>query len=256
MKKLIRNLAYRLGYTISKNSNTINFENKCLQVENKQSLLVTFYNNLKNVNFYPKFVVDIGANTGTWTRQLLHHFPNAHVLMIDPQENLKDNFEDLLGENVKYLPMGASNKNDVLLFTIHERDDSCSFIYSKEEADKMGLEQLEIPVKTLNSIIKENNFPCPDIIKIDAEGLDLEVIEGASDFYGKTEVFLVEASVCCSTYKNTVTEIIKSMDQSGYQMYEITDLNRPFPETPILWLIEIAFVRKNGVILSNVNFKI
>lgn len=256
MKKLISEIAYRFGYTISKNSTTTNHENNSFQVENKQSLLVTFYNNLKNVNFYPKFVVDVGANTGTWTRELLHHFPDANVLMIDPQENLKANFQDLIGDTVKYLPMGASNKNDTLLFTIHERDDSCSFIYSKEEAEKMGLKQIEIPVKTLNTIISENNFPCPDVIKIDAEGLDLEVIEGASDFYKKTEVFLVEASVCCYTYKNTVTEIVNLMDKVGYQMYEITDLNRPFPETPILWLIEIAFVRKNGAVLSNQNFKI
>jgi hypothetical protein len=31
--------------------------------------------------------------------------------------------------------------------------------------------------------------------KIDAEGLDLEVLKGASNYFGKTEIFMVEAGV-------------------------------------------------------------
>jgi len=225
-------------------------------IENKEDLLVTFYNNLKRANFFPKFVVDIGANTGTWTKELIRHFPDANVLMIEPQERLKTHFEPLLNDKITYLSVGVGNKNDILKFTIHDRDDSCSFVFTEEEAKSLGYEQIEIPIRTLNSIIKENNYPIPDIIKIDAEGLDLEVIEGASDFYNKTEVFLVEASVTNDTYKNTVSEVVKLMDKVGYMMYEITDLNRPFSETPILWLIEIAFVKKDGYLINNINLKV
>lgn len=255
IKNLIGNILKTLGYKITKTSNVSAASTTQIikSIENKEDLLSTFYNNLKANKFYPKFVVDIGANTGTWTRELLKNFPETNVLMIEPQERLMPNFQDLLGDNVSFMPVGVSNKNDILRFTLHERDDSCSFIYTEEEANKMGLKQIEIPVKTLNSIIEENDYPVPDIIKIDAEGLDLEVIEGASNFYGKTEVFLVEASVCCETYKNSVAKIVSMMDQSGYQMYEITDLNRPFPHSPILWLIEIAFVRKDGYLVNNIN---
>lgn len=251
MKNFISNIAKSFGYTISKNSTATASKTNLETIENKQSLLITFYNNLKSAKFYPKFVVDIGANTGTWTRELLQHFPDTHVIMIEPQQNLKKHSEDLHNENVQFIACGASNKNDTLLFTIHDRDDSCSFIYSKEEAEARDFDQVEIPVKTLNSIIKENNLPTPDIIKIDAEGLDLEVIEGASDYYGKTEIFLIEAAVTCTGYKNTVSEVVKLMDKCGYQMYEITDLNRPFPHNPVLWLIEIAFVMKDGTFITN-----
>lgn len=253
IKNLIGNLLKTLGYQITKISD-VNSSTKVIKtIENKENLLSTFYNNLKAHKFHPKFIVDIGANTGTWTRELLKNFPDASVVMIEPQQRLMPSFQDLLSDRVSYLPLGVSNKNDILRFTIHERDDSCSFIYTEQEAKDMGLEQIQIPVKTLNSIVNENNYPIPDLIKIDAEGLDLEVIEGASDFFGKTEIFLVEASVSCDTYKNTVTKIVNLMDQSGYQMYEITDLNRPFPKSPILWLIEIAFVRKDGFLVKNIN---
>lgn len=253
IKNLIGGLFKSLGYQITKTSSIPSSPKAITILENKEDLLSTFYNNLKANKFYPKFIVDIGANTGTWTRELLKNFPEASVVMIEPQQRLMPHFQDLLNNQISYLPLGVSNKNDILRFTLHDRDDSCSFVYTEEEAKEMGLEQIEIPVKTLNSIIKENNYPCPDMIKIDAEGLDLEVIEGASDFFGKTEVFLVEASVCCETYKNSVTKIVSLMDQSGYQMYEITDLNRPFPQSPILWLMEIAFVRKDGFLVKSIN---
>jgi len=257
IKDLIGNLAKKMGYRITKNSTQQPTAQTVKTTENKEELLTVFYGNLKSSNFPLKFVVDIGANTGTWTRELLKNFPDVQVLMIEPQERLSSNFQDLLLQpKINYLPVGAGNKNDILKFTIHDRDDSCSFIYSEEEAEKMGYEQIEVPIKTLNSIIKENNYPFPDMIKIDAEGLDLEVIEGASDFYDKTEIFLVEASVCNGTYKNTVSEVVNLMDKCGFQMYEITDLNRPFPKSPVLWLIEIAFVRKNGFLLNNLNISV
>ncbi|MDM1551974.1 FkbM family methyltransferase [Empedobacter falsenii] len=257
MKDFISNIAQKLGYTIVKSSTYNDKKNVQVKViENKEDLLVTFYNNLKRANFFPKFVVDIGANTGTWTKELIRHFPDANVLMIEPQERLKTHFEPLLNDKITYLSVGVGNKNDIFKFTIHDRDDSCSFVFTEEEAKSLGYEQIEIPIRTLNSIIKENNYPIPDIIKIDAEGLDLEVIEGASDFYNKTEVFLVEASVTNDTYKNTVSEVVKLMDKVGYMMYEITDLNRPFSETPILWLIEIAFVKKDGYLINNINLKV
>ncbi len=35
------------------------------------------------------------------------------------------------------------------------------------------------------------------------------------------------------------------MDAKGYCLFDITDLNRPW-EKPVLWLVELVFVRKGG----------
>ena len=80
-------------------------------------------------------------------------------------------------------------------FTIVDRDDSCSFKYSKEEAKAMGFKQVQVPVNTLSAFLEENNLPIPELVKIDAEGLDLDVLEGSNSLFGKTEVFLVEAAI-------------------------------------------------------------
>lgn len=140
-------------------------------------------------------------------------------------------------------------KKGSFLFTIVDRDDSCSFRYTKEEALEAGFKQLEIPVVTLNELLFESKISVPDIIKIDAEGLDIEVLKGASDFFGKTEIFMVEAGVVNKLFHNSFLELINFMNNKGYRLFEITDLNRPF-DLKVLWLVELVFVKKGGFIDS------
>lgn len=229
-------------------------KNKNKKTENlsdKNYLLDNFYNNLKLFDFQPKHIVDIGANHGTWTREALIHFPNSHYTLIEPQYWLKSSIQDVIDANpkVQFHAFGAGEKEGAFMFTIVDRDDSCSFRYTKEEADKEGFKQVEIPVTTLNNLLAKSDLPIPDIIKIDAEGLDIEVLKGASDFFGKTEIFMVEAGVVNKMFENSFLNIINFMDEKGYRLYEITDLNRPF-EPKVLWLVELVFVLKNGYIDS------
>ncbi len=219
--------------------------------EGKNLLLQTLFTNIQKMGFSPKHIVDIGANHGTWTRETLNFFPDAYYTLIEPQEWLKPSFQDLLDSNPKitYKPVGAGSKPGSFKFTIVERDDSCSFRYTEEEAKEMGYEQVDIPIITLNDLVKTNNLPIPDIVKIDAEGLDIEVLKGANELFGKTEIFMVEAGVVIKEFDNSFLNMINFMDQNGYRLFEITDLNRPF-SLNVLWLVELAFVKKNGIIDS------
>lgn len=235
--KIFNPLALKLGYQLPKRE--------------KDLLLENFYNILKEFGLNVKHIVDVGANHGTWTREALLHFPNAYYTLVEPQEWLKPSLQDLLDTNSKisFHPVGVGKEEGSFKFTIANRDDSCSFKYTPEEAEKMNLKQVDIPVTTLNKLLKENNKPTPDIVKIDAEGLDLEVLEGASDLLGKTEVFLVEAGVVNKYFANSLLDVVSYMDKKGYRLFEITDLNRPF-NPKVLWLTELVFVKKNGIIDS------
>ena len=90
-------------------------------------------------------------------------------------------------------------------------------------------------------------MPVPEIIKIDAEGLDLEVLEGSSTLLGKTEVILIESAVLAVGLNNTIENVISIMDKNGYKLFDVLDLNRPFDsDTKHLMLVELAFVLKDG----------
>lgn len=241
--KLIDPIARKLGYV---KSHEINYDYR----SEKNTLLNVFFENLKLMNFEPKHIIDIGANHGTWTRETLKYFPNANYTLVEPQEWLKPSLQDLLDANPKisFSAVGAGSKSGSFKFTIVDRDDSCSFRYSEEEAIANGYKQVEIPIVTLNELVQNNpNLPFPDLVKIDAEGLDIDVLEGASDLFGKTEVFLVEAAIFNKVFENSLLEMVNYMDKKGYRLFEITDLNRPF--TPnVLWLVELAFIKKDGIL--------
>jgi FkbM family methyltransferase len=244
MKKLLKKSINKLGYRITRTSNTSE-----AYLDMHTFLLSNFYQTLKKLDFNPKHVVDVGANHGSWTREALEHFPDAHFTLVDPQHWLKKSFQDILDSNpkVRFHAVGAGEKEGSFQFTIHDRDDSSSFRYSEEDAKNEGLKQIEIPVVTLNKLLSDPALPIPDMIKIDAEGLDIEVLNGSSDFFGKTEIFLIEAGVGAKVFDNSFLNVINYMDQKGYRLFDITGMNRPFiPE--FLWLVELAFIKKEGFI--------
>jgi FkbM family methyltransferase len=206
---------------------------------------------LKRCGFAPKHVVDVGANHGTWTRKAIEYFPDASYLLVEPQDQLKRHVLDLidLGYKIQWINAGAGDEPGTLPFTISHRDDSSSFMPASGDPHVSGNRQMSIRVRTLNEIVCTARMPAPDMVKIDAEGFDLKVLAGASDLFGQTDIFLVEAVVCCVDYQNTLLEITKFMSNVGYRLIDITDLVRS-PKYDVLWLCEIVFLRRESRLLD------
>lgn len=86
-------------------------------------------------------------------------------------------------------------------------------------------------------------------MKIDAEGLDLKVLAGASELFGKTEIFLAEASIGQLDFENTALTLILTMAKAGYRLIDITDLNRS-PRHGVLCLCELVFLGNTSKLLD------
>ena len=67
------------------------FQNKN-QVTNANIIL----NLLKNKNFSPNYIVDVGCGYGEWTKKLLNIFPKSDFYLYDADKN---NFEKLAGKD-------------------------------------------------------------------------------------------------------------------------------------------------------------
>lgn len=248
MKKIIQKVLKLFGYRLVNINSLKSYKKELKNHLSKESMISTVFNLFKEVGFEPTHILDIGANHGTWTREVLKYYPDSKYTLVEPQEWLKESFSDLLkNDKIQFLPIGAGKENGYFNFTLVDRDDSCSFGYTEVQAKDSGFKQVNVEVKTINQIVQESSFPKPDLIKIDAEGLDLEVIQGASDLFGITEVFLIEAAVNCKSFDNSVMKVIVYMESIGYKLFDITDLNRPF-EKKVLWLMELVFVKKAGKI--------
>lgn len=236
LQKVIAPVAVRLGF----------YPYNPIQ-DNKSKLLARAFSNLKMNGFYPKTILDIGANHGTWTRDSLKIFPDSSYILVEPQSHLESSIEDLKRTaKIKFFPIGVGSKNGTFEFSINESDDSSSFRPVELNIDGYKfVKKIKVPMRTIDSFLQENNLPIPELIKIDAEGLDLEVLKGANSIFEKTECILIEASIHQRAFPNSFLKVINFMEDRGYEVFDITDLNRPFPNG-LLWLVEVLFVKKNS----------
>ncbi len=212
----------------------------------RDSALRTVLSILRNSGADPQFIVDVGANRGQWTRTCLKYFPNSQYLLFEPQEALLPFKKDLMAmPNVDVRNVGLGRAAMKAQFTIHERDDSRSFSFSEEEAKARGFEQVSLEIEALDDVLEQNGLPAPDFIKSDAEGWDLEVLNGASRALETAEVVFVEAGASNRRVKNDLLTVLNYMHERGFSLFDFSDLNRPF-ESNLLWLVEAAFVRTGG----------
>lgn len=255
-KNIIKKIVNKLGYKISKteafNKSLINKNVKKINTISKNNLLKDFYTLLKHQNYFPETIYDIGANKGTWTYECLKYFPNATYYLFEPQINLKDDINVLLKnyKNVHLFSVGVGDVNDKLSFTIHDRDDSCSYSFTEEEAKIRGFKQIELPIVRLDTFVKENKLKLPSILKIDAEGLDLKVLEGSIGILQNVEIIMVEVAIVNNRMENTALNVLNYLNDLGFKLFDITDMNRPF-SNKVLWLCEYVFIKKGGNLDKN-----
>lgn len=209
-----------------------------------------FFARLKALGFAPRHVVDIGANEGNWTRAALRYFPDSQFTIVEPQASMRERMQDLLANpNVRLHSVGAGSSEGELPFTMHERHDSRNFRMTAEEAKARGFEQVRLPITTVDKIVSESGRLPPDMIKIDAEGHDLEVMKGATASLVNCEVLLVEAAVLQDTFANDLGTVIERTSKAGFRPFDITEMNRTLG-TGSLWLMEVAFIRRGGALES------
>ncbi len=211
-----------------------------------------FFATLKRFGFSPQQLIDIGANHGNWTRGALRYFPEAAYLLVEPQDHLRVYVQDLIdsGYKVRWVNAGVADKPGTMTFYISDRDDSSTFLPREEQTQTRVTAQTNMEVKTVDQLLSEYEIPVPDVIKIDAEGFDLKVLRGASQVIGKTDVFLIEAGVGCP-FENSAARVMRTMEDFGYRLVDITELNRS-PKYGVLWLTELAFLRKSSALFNSV----
>lgn len=240
LKRAIRSALKAFGYRLTRVTDSFAPDNS----------LSGFFALIKGLGFDTKHILDVGANRGNWTRTAISYFPQAHYTLVEPQEELKSYVKDLFerGFHLSWINAGASDRPGLLPLHILGPDESSTFLrVARTETE--SIRQVQVPVRTVNEIVASSGLPVPGIVKIDAEGLDLNVLAGASDLFGKTEIFFAEASIGQLDFENTALALIQAMADAGYRFIDITHINRS-PKHGVLWLCEFVFLAKTSKLLE------
>lgn len=214
--------------------------------------LLTFCRNIARRGFYPRHIVDVGANKARWSGKARKIFPQATFTLIEPQIEMKPYLDRFCAtaKDSRWINAGVGSANGTAIFTVHPDTVSSSFTNTKEEAAENGWQQREVPVITLDHLCT-NVIDCiPEMVKVDAEGFEYEILKGAQTLFGKTELFLLELPFFAPRPQGlSFDQMIQIMADYGYKPYDFTTFQRrPYDGAP--GLCELAFAKEQGILRS------
>lgn len=168
-----------------------------------------------------KTVIDIGANIGSFSMLINDLYPRSTIHAFEPIPSTFNCLQSNLGPNKRIITnnLGISSKNG---WTTMKHNPNKSVISS---IVKKG--NIKVKLTTIDSYIEKNNIKFIDLLKIDAEGHELEVLKGAKKTLSKTKYLLLEVTV--KNNKNyTFSELISHLySPEKYNFQLISYSNNP-----------------------------
>jgi len=140
---------------------------------------------LKRIVGESPVIFDVGANEGRYAGMISTIFPQGKLYSFEPHPKSYDRLSKRgVDGNFFQIAVGAENKRCTLYERVDHPDGSeMASVHEKVITEFHGVESVKIDVemKTIDTIMKEQNIDCVDFLKIDVEGHELAVIEGATE---------------------------------------------------------------------------
>ncbi len=151
---------------------------------------------LKQLGYQPQVIFDIGASNGYWSRFIHEVLPDAEYHLFEPLSDYIPDYGVRMKTVLKEYPDFQLYKfalgDQVTDKTINLYSDG--FSSTVVEMDSIqGVQQLTVPMMTLDAAIAKFNLPCPQVIKADIQGFELAMLKGAKNTLPQVDVLLLES---------------------------------------------------------------
>jgi FkbM family methyltransferase len=161
-----------------------------------QSSIIDFFDDVVSPGLLgpAPLIVDVGANVGQFANAAKLFFPEARVVSFEPDP---ETYADLQinthgSRNVELHNIGLGDRDEVLRFHRHELSVMSSF---SAQTDDMAHHRgsTELPVRRLDAVLGPDVRP--DLLKIDVEGFERQVLQGAWETVTRSRYVLIELSL-------------------------------------------------------------
>jgi len=146
-------------------------------------------------------VIDVGANRGQFLLVAARRFPRADLLAFEPLPGPQEVLRRALpgSRPVRLFDVALSDRAGTATFHVSRADDSSSLlpITHAQVSTFPGTEEVaQVQVRTarLDDVLAAADLEAPVLLKIDAQGGELGVLEGAAGLLAAVATVLVECS--------------------------------------------------------------
>ncbi len=177
-------------------------------------------------------VVDVGANMGNWSEQVLLHHANieAHLFEAIPQTyyTLVQNFAGNLKQGNIFLNNIALSKDEKIQeYFFYPQDSGLSTMYRRKSVEQqLNLNtptRLSLATTTLDQYCQQRNIHHLHFLKIDVEGAELDVLLGASRLLKSGSIDIVQFEYG-GTYQDagtTLRQVYELLEEYNYFIFKI-----------------------------------
>jgi FkbM family methyltransferase len=205
---------------------------------------------VKAVGFVPGTVIDIGVYMGT--EGLYNVWPNSTICLVEPMPGNKIYLEQIAKKYPSVIPLNVAASNEAGEKEIRIKSIGAGVIDDVQvdtNADSRG----KVKTITLDQIIDEYSLTPPYVLKIDTDGHEREILEGAKNCLKQTEICILEADKFAD-YKNkriTVSEIFNIMDQYDLVFFDFAGRSYGInPDITALRIVDLVFARRKGFVFE------
>lgn len=135
-------------------------------------------------------VFDVGFHTGDFSARVLEARPEASIVAFDPwrpaRQACANRFPD--DKRIRFESLALSNSEGFARF--HDYGNMCNSLASRTDAGNQ-CEGYDVPVSTLATWCISNEVSRISLLKIDAEGFDLPVMQGAEALLRESRIDLI-----------------------------------------------------------------
>jgi FkbM family methyltransferase len=154
---------------------------------------------LKGLGVVPQTVIDVGIRHGPEFGDV---FPDVKHVLIEPAQEFEPWIRQACGglKDVNVIWAAASNQSGLTTF-------------KGENGVRRTVDKV-----TLDQVCREGRLKGPYVIKVDVDGKDLEVLEGASEILGETDAIVIEVPI------RKWSERTQFLESRGFFLWDVVDL--------------------------------
>lgn len=194
----------------------------------------------------PATLIDVGAFEGEWSALAKSIWPSSSLVMIEPNEQKQSLLQARaaqLDAQLRCALLGAEDGRYVEFYVM----ESGSSVLEERSPLSRNVERREL--RTLDSVV--GDIRAPALLKIDAQGYELEILKGASGLIPRLDAVLLEVAIIeINKGAPLLHEVVAFMKALGFVTYDIAEIHRR-PLDKALNQVDVLFVREQSPLIAD-----
>ena len=166
--------------------------------------------------------VDVGFHRGHWTDYVLQRRPGAIIYAFDPWPDAAGYHAGFSwSSRVPFFPLGLADKEGTMTF--YDYENACNSLALREAELGLPTNRYDVEVTTLDSWCAEQHVEHIDLLKLDVEGFDLNVLQGAERLLRQQAIsaFVFEYSSSWIGSRKLLADACSYIEDVGYELFKL-----------------------------------